>query len=292
MKLPDFFGDMRMNNLRRKMGIPDQQYGSFQFISIEIEAEPLIPVSTDIERLAIEGAGKEVSFEELTILDDGTFAYKDLRVLIYIRDVHGYGGSITEPRYHFSSCRTVHGMHQAGRLRRFVVCNKQDGVFTLNVFEHKRHTEENRRLSVCQNCLDETAFDGFTYRLPAQKRQEKVTKFTPKHFFDLYPSSLHTRVPAYNWENSPLDTYTEDFPARSRELRETARWKCEECKRDFSEHKLRRFLHVHHLGLKSDNRDESLRVLCMGCHAEQPNHGHMKRLAAFQQFLLLRPPTA
>jgi len=290
MKLPDFFNDMRMNSLRLKMGIPDQQYGSFQYLSIKIETTPLMPTTTDIERVLIEGAGKEITYEELTVLEDGTFAYKDLRVFLYIRDVRGYGGSITEPRYHFKSCKKIQEMQQAGKKQRYVVSNQRDGVFTINIFDKARHREEKRRLNVCQFCLDEIAFDGFTFNLARQRRQQIVSDFTPKRFFDLYPVSLHTIVPTYNWENSPLDTYTEDFPARSRALREAVSWKCEACSRDFSDPKLRRFLHVHHLGLKSDNRDESLRVLCMGCHAEQPNHAHMKRLSAYQQFLLKRPP--
>jgi hypothetical protein len=37
-------------------------------------------------------------------------------------------------------------------------------------------------------------------------------------------------------------------------------------------------LHVHHInGVKSDNSEMNLRVLCQYCHGEQPNHEHMKQ---------------
>jgi hypothetical protein len=42
---------------------------------------------------------------------------------------------------------------------------------------------------------------------------------------------------------------------------------------------------VHHInGLKSDDSPENLRVLCIGCHAEQPSHGHMRSMPDYRSY--------
>jgi len=37
--------------------------------------------------------------------------------------------------------------------------------------------------------------------------------------------------------------------------------------------------------LKYDNNDENLEVLCIGCHAEQVQHAHLKRTPDYQEFI-------
>jgi len=64
----------------------------------------------------------------------------------------------------------------------------------------------------------------------------------------------------------------------SAEVKRKRRYICGSCTRtlDGSNSK---YLHVHHKnGIKSDNSGSNLEVLCIGCHAEEPMHGHMKLL--------------
>src|SRR3954463_3777323 len=115
MKLPDFTKFEPLNGLKGRMSIPRDVYGSF---SLSIDRNHLTIAELD---LLTSGEGIDVSFDELTILPDGTLAYKDSRVLLYIRDIHVYGGRDGEPRYHLSNCTTLRDMTEKGRFERYIV---------------------------------------------------------------------------------------------------------------------------------------------------------------------------
>ena len=45
------------------------------------------------------------------------------------------------------------------------------------------------------------------------------------------------------------------------------------------------YLHVHHKnGMKNENFDYNLQVLCLGCDTDQPQHGHLKKLEEYREF--------
>ncbi len=47
-----------------------------------------------------------------------------------------------------------------------------------------------------------------------------------------------------------------------------------------------RYLHIHHKNsLKNDCRPENLVCLCIRCHAQQPNHSHIKSLFEYTEFI-------
>ena len=52
----------------------------------------------ELEQLATDG--KDVSIDEVVVLEDGTLSYKDSRVLVYIRDFSQDGGRHWVPRIH------------------------------------------------------------------------------------------------------------------------------------------------------------------------------------------------
>ncbi len=262
------------------MGIPPDRFGSLE---ITFDAGRL--TSDEWERIH-SGEGIDVTFSEIEKLPDETLAYKGQRVFVYIRDVHAMGGNSTEPKYHFMTCRTIATKNKNGSGHRYVVNAQKDGNFQLNFIANGYTRRETRRLKVCQNCLDESAFDGFHGAMSIMDKVRIVESFTPEKFFEIYSQTLHRSVPAYGWENSPLDDYTSDFPEISRRTREAAGWKCKTCSLILSEPKNRRFLHVHHIeGLRSDNAPSNLKVVCIRCHAEEPNHAHMKSLPEYRQFV-------
>ena len=91
MKLPDFYDFDALNEVKRRMGIPRDVYG--QFTSEERPRR-----LTDVEITTLKsGPGLVVPFVALTILADGTLAYKDSRVLLHIRDVHTIAKVIAHP---------------------------------------------------------------------------------------------------------------------------------------------------------------------------------------------------
>lgn len=281
MKLPDFFNFEPLNRLRKQMGIPDNEFSS---LGIAIRQSQL---SSGELSLLSSGEGIDVSFEDLTVLADGTLAYKDSRVLLYIRDVHVHGDKRnSEPRYHLSHCVTLHDMTQRGRFERYVIATEVTGEFKLNVITGGKPKSERRKLKVCQNCLSGLSFDGFSLQMTSRVRREIVGNFTPATFFARYPQSLHGMRPSHNADNAPLNNYTADWPSISEGVRRRAGWKCSSCRCDLSDKRLKQYLEVHHIDGRRQNNDfRNLRVLCVACHAEQPMHGHMKASPRYKTFL-------
>jgi hypothetical protein len=193
MKLPDFFKFEPLNKLKERMGIAADVYGPF---TPNIEPARLIEIErlTETERNHLDsGEGIDVSFDELTILEDGTLAYKDTRVLLYIRDWHIIEGQLRERRYHVSNCTTLQQMTENGRFDRYVIAAEVTGVFKVNIISDGNCKPERRRLSVCQYCLDSLAFDGFSFQWPRKKKGDFVGKFTPDRFFRSIPNLFTSR---------------------------------------------------------------------------------------------------
>lgn len=270
------------------MGMADDEFG---VLPVDIDSGRL--TVSELEKLT-SGEGLDVYFDELTVLDDGTLAYKDSRVLLYIRDVHVYGNHQNrEPRYHVSHCRTLQEMTAKGRFERYVVSTEINGEFKLNFISKGTKKSERRRLSVCQNCLGNLTFDGFKFEMKRGERREIVRRFTPERFFKKYTRSLHGPLPRHNSENAPLDDYPRDWSSISTQTKRTASWRCEECKRDLSAKHLQRFLDVHHRnGVRRDSFRSNLKVVCVGCHAEEPNHAHVRNDPRYKDYLRVRPAAA
>jgi len=279
MLLPDFRVNEDLNRLKDKMGIPRDVFGVGTGYVVQNR------LSTKEREDLASGVGVDVSWNDLVVLQNATFVFKGERVLIYIRDVHAFGGTENEPRYHLKTCSRIKDMHKKNRFGRYVVAQEPNGEFEIHVTRNYTKTREKRRLRVCRFCLNELAFDGFQFLRSAQSRSEFVSNFTPDRFFALYPRSPHTKVPSYGPEGAPPNDYTKDFPQISVALRDGVGWRCQQCGRLLSAAGDKKFLHVHHRnGDRWDNSPENLEAVCIGCHAEKPAHSHMKALPLYQEF--------
>lgn len=282
MKLPNFLKSDKLNALKEQMGRSPDFYGGFQVDPTRLTFE---------EREALEsGGGIDVSFDQLTVLPDGTLAFKDSRVLLYIRDVHMRESHREDwyPRYHLSHCQKLKEMTAAGRIERYVISAETKGEFLLNVISRGQPRSERYRLPVCQLCLDGLSFEDFSLQRERSWRRGYVGQFSPASFFKIYPRSLHTKKPKYTSENAPLDNYPPDFPAISQRVREQANWCCSSCSRSFEARSLRRFLHTHHVnGDRRNNGASNLKALCIVCHAEEPMHNHLKRDPNYRECIRL-----
>jgi hypothetical protein len=80
VKLPDFTIDKALNELRLAMGAELVVFaGVINGDTLTVE---------EVERLSREGI--DIPLEDVRVLPDGTLAYKNQRVVVYIRDVKQY----------------------------------------------------------------------------------------------------------------------------------------------------------------------------------------------------------
>jgi hypothetical protein len=284
MQLPDFRHFDPFNRLKDQMGIPQGAYGS-----IAIVVAPAGLTREELDKLG-SGAGIDVTWDQITTYDDRTFGLRGEKIVLYIRDFDDYGRGAEGPRYHLMTCRTIVGMREAGRIQRYVAATEPNGLFVVNVRGPQGLRQEHRRLKVCWNCMMELNVAGFR-SVTVPERRRMVDEFSPAAFFARYPRSLHQTLPTHGAEDAPLNVYSEDFSAISRAVRDRAQWRCEDCGRVLAEPGLKKYLQVHHRdGDRSNNAPTNLKVLCIGCHAEQPSHRHIKGTRDYQDYLRIRPP--
>jgi hypothetical protein len=282
VKLPDFRKNPGLNALKALMGIPPDRFARFNPGVVDLPA-------TDEAKLR-NGDGIDVDAKDIVFESDGTFSFKGVRVVIYIRDVANYGGTRADlPRYHMLQCKTIQGKKADGTFDRYVVNAEPNGCFKIKSITNNRATERFEDLRVCQNCLSEVRFWGFHHGLAEAAKEQIVSSFKPKDFFEAYPMSLFEELPVYDVESYPTNVYPPDFPQIAERLKRVRNFTCEDCGDWLKDQCLRPFLHVHHRNAqKSDNRPVNLEVVCYECHAKKPGHLHMHN-ARLLEYRAVRP---
>jgi hypothetical protein len=281
MKLPNFYEFEPLNSVKKKMGIPQDVYGSLT-VSVPNRL-------TELELIKLTSSeGLEISIDDVSFLPDETLAYKDSRIILYIRDVNVFGNQEVElPKFHLANCQTLQDMREKKRFGRYQVSANIDGLFNINLIKSGTLKEKkNEKLSVCQNCLSLLKFDGFQKNWHQKQRDNFVGSFRMDRFFEIYPRSLHSQIPKHNSDNAPLNIYSDDWDEISQKIRSNYGWCCQKCNIDLSMKTDRKWLHVHHInGLKNDNNRGNLKVLCIKCHAEEPSHAHIRNMPDYVYFL-------
>jgi hypothetical protein len=186
MKLPDFLRDPALNELRERMGAAE--LGTFR-----LAVNPYRFTMAELEAL-IHGGIEVADLVRVRALPDRTLCYKDRRVLLYRRDVPVLGSDRPLPRelphFHAADCAIVRRLRDAGRAARHVVCAREDGSFQVNLLRDGAVAASLERLPVCEDCLAELAFDGFTRTLAAGVRVRALAGFTVTRFFQKYRRAL------------------------------------------------------------------------------------------------------
>ena len=276
MKLPDFTQNVGMNRLRERMSAEFKTWTS-DIVWEETSLEDTLSLYGEIE----------IPFEWLTVEEDKTLSFRGRKVLVYIRD-HNEGGY--EPKFHMASCSTIQEQVNNKRYDRYVASIKTDGHFKVNVKTSRRAVrEEEWQLKVCKNCLEALNYNGYHKHHSNIQKDKAVASFSIEEFFQKY---THQSIlqPKHTSATSPLDNYTNDWRKISTDYRKRRKYVCEHEQCGLNLEKYPKFLHVHHIsGHKANNRDENLKALCLGCHAEEYLHEHLKKERQYEEFVKLFP---
>jgi hypothetical protein len=249
-------------------------------VDISIARPSLDPVASLISRL--EGDGIEISPSDIEFRHGRLLTHKGQQVLLYIKDSHKSDEDVKDilnrPRFHIYHCKKLEEMKQRNRFERYVVSRRADGRFSLIVTDQltQRKSEIETELNVCRFCLEALQIDGYERGWDPSSKKKVVEEFSIRNFFRTYQTFFPARPSRFDVELGPDDVdYVKDWDRISREFRAKRNWTCDSCAADCSQD--RGLLHCHHVdGQKRNNSSGNLRALCVVCHAEQPNHGHMR----------------
>jgi len=235
---------------------------------VEWTSEVKITVLDTDWKIDLETKGIDVEIEDIEISANGLLKYRDQQILLYIKEINSYG-HYGLPKFHFYKCATLNGMQKAGRFERYVVTQRKTGYFLMDKkvgYElYEKDVEE--KLDVCGHCLN---WFNRNYR-----KRHDVKTFNIVEFFEHFTKSPITRTPSYSDINAPISGYSDNWDLISKQQKEQSGYVCQQCSIDLSNHKA--LIQTHHVnGVKSDNSVTNLKVLCIECHSEQPNHGHIK----------------
>lgn len=229
------------------------------------------PAQEDPTRLNL-GKAVEVRHGEYQVAKDGTIIVDGKRTFIYICNPSNYMGKLsttdisTLPKYHFTECSTISNMAANGRADRYVRPIIPDGKFRLLIVNGRKKDTLDSPLYPCGNCL-KTLFPEFPF---SNRKSFTVEQFFAKFPLECADKFITTRKSVLQANHN---TYSESFKALSAELR--SKRECQACFERFDP----KDLDTHHLnGDASNNSILNLKVLCVHCHVNEPNHGHYKTM--------------
>lgn len=180
-------------------------------------------------------------------------------------------------KFHVLNCTTLQTAERDGWRDKYKMTQNRDGTFYYRFITKEKVYKENRhqKLLVCSNCLRELN--------KKYKGQDSflVDNFSMDKFFSAEYMQHWQKPEDYTLDvESVPNIYQKDWSEISRKFKEKKNYQCEgeNCRyRDLSKPELRQYLHCHHRNMdKSNNNFSNLMALCIACHAEQPNHEHMK----------------
>lgn len=183
-----------------------------------------------------------------------------------------------DKRFHFMECRTIRDMRKNGRGNRYILTRDITGEF--EIYIEGRKVKEH--LQVCKNCLEEWNYKGYRCLSSREQQNQAVKNFNIKEFFENCKPLFQSLPIRTNQTMLNGDEYDRNWKYISRAYRASRGWCCERCGVNLSDRP--EFLHTHHVdGNKYNIKSDNLKVLCILCHSEQPQHEHIKKQPEFRK---------
>lgn len=254
----------RLMDAVRRMGAESVKVGDV----VGINNPPLDPINIEL------GDGIEVHLSNIDVHEDtGLLTYKKHQILLYIQD-HGknfqnaYEDRREGNKFHVAQCRTLDEMKSFGRYERYVITNDLSGNFNITGQDYTgKYLEGNTKLDVCKNCLYKLNYKNYR-----NNRRRIFSEFDLNEFFGYYRTYFSDLPKRHAGQFD--GGYTKDWQEVAENYKKSKQFICEECHVNLADHK--HLLHVHHKdGVKINNDEPNLMVLCADCHKRQPHHGHM-----------------
>ena len=227
--------------------------------------------------------GRIISIDEVEFdLNLPILKWRDRQILLHIMSTnHTVDALKFVPekcnRFHVAWCQTLKNMDDVGRLERYVATQRKDGTFIVEGLIDQwvtKREEVEAEIKVCMNCLKEIDYQGYL-NATHQKKRQIWRDFNIMDFFEEFSSEFQ-RKPTYTDENAPRGGYSDNWDDISRRYRESVGWQCENTSCGVVLDDKPGWLHTHHInGVTGDNSWSNLRALCVWCHKEQPQHGHV-----------------
>jgi len=183
------------------------------------------------------------------------------------------------PKYHLFHCQTK-ALKEFfnGKNEKYRISSRTDGKF------HFKTTLDNSVIS--QNNDLELEFCNYCLKIYSSKFNLKNKRFNLKDFFETNYSEFNQNpVFKYDYDDIP-NLYANNWKEISTKYKKQKDYTCELCKWKPLELKNQRFIHAHHInGLKYNNKQDNIKILCIYCHSKQDSHSHMEKLPDYIQFL-------
>ena len=254
MNLPKDFPELEA--LREKMGAP------FRLFVEQID-------------LKLRKSGVTVQPDEYAIVDEIP-TVQNRKVALYLQDAWNYHIKYgAYPKYHVVDCKTLQDMRRSKQYHKYHATRRSGGDFLVKFSDSDELSPH--KLSLCKNCLKKLKEQYGHDVFPTEPGEFPLADWF--EIFDYDEELDQTGASHVRFYSS------EAWQARSITCRQSANWKCEQCRIDLKDD--RYFLHAHHKWGTKFNDPEDLMALCIRCHAEQPGSGHqlLRHYPAYQEFM-------
>ncbi len=214
----------------------------------------------------------------VTVLKDGTVR----KTIVYISEVKRwivdqYGNY---PKYHIFNCNTLTQMKNQGRADRYKKTLRANGEFLMIITGKQRNSETKFiNLEVCGNCLNKY---NTKFRKGYSKKTFKIEDYIKQPFIPNQTNTLD-----YLHFEDDLETvprfYAQNWTQISNEIKRIKNYTCQACSINLENAK--QYIHTHHVDSNpSNNIISNLKVLCIECHSNEFNHGHIKNNPMYKKF--------